>query len=120
MMTSKNIKNLPPHVARTTSRSCDLRKGSPYAEIGPKSSLTYQILRQSSWGRGSQGLILWQIAAKVSVHPDPFNIMRDAEMQPWLGALRALRAMDPLIVCPGHGAHAGASALVTAHTRLDS
>jgi glyoxylase-like metal-dependent hydrolase (beta-lactamase superfamily II) len=34
----------------------------------------------------------------------PFNIVRDAEMAPWLDTLRKLRALEPLIVCPGHGA----------------
>lgn len=34
----------------------------------------------------------------------PFNIVRDAEMAPWIDTLTAMQALDPLVVCPGHGA----------------
>lgn len=33
----------------------------------------------------------------------PFNIVRDSEMAPWIETLSALQALDPLVVCPGHG-----------------
>jgi cyclase len=54
----------------------------------------------------------------------PFNIVRDSEMAPWLGALTALQALGPAVVCPGHGARGDASLLadqrVAAATRQAS
>lgn len=41
----------------------------------------------------------------------PFNIVRDAEMAPWVDTLAALQALDPLIVCPGHGPRGDATLL---------
>jgi len=41
----------------------------------------------------------------------PFNIVRDAEMAPWVDTLVALQALDPLIVCPGHGPSGDATLL---------
>lgn len=41
----------------------------------------------------------------------PFNIVRDAEMAPWVDTLATLQALDPLVVCPGHGARGGAALL---------
>ena len=34
----------------------------------------------------------------------PFNIVRDSEMAPWVDTLATLQALDPIVVCPSHGA----------------
>ncbi len=41
----------------------------------------------------------------------PFNIVRDSEMGPWPDTIAALQALDPAIVCPGHGPRGDAGLL---------
>lgn len=41
----------------------------------------------------------------------PFNIVRDAEIPCWVDTLAALRALEPAVVCPGHGDWGGGSLL---------
>jgi len=33
-----------------------------------------------------------------------YNIVRDSVMAPWVGTLSAMQALQPAVVCPGHGA----------------
>jgi glyoxylase-like metal-dependent hydrolase (beta-lactamase superfamily II) len=42
----------------------------------------------------------------------PFNIVRDSEMAPWIDTLSTLQTLNPLVVCPGHGARSDISLIV--------
>jgi cyclase len=60
------------------------------------------------WGHTRGDAVLWLPRERVLFAGDlvtngAYNIVRDAEMMPWISTLANLRALDPLSVCPGHG-----------------
>ncbi|MBS0333227.1 MAG: MBL fold metallo-hydrolase, partial [Proteobacteria bacterium] len=78
-----------------------------------------------TWGHTRGDTAVWLPDERILFTGDlvangPFNIVRDGEMKRWPQFLAGLEALQPRIVCPGHGDRADGNLLARQRTFLEA